>query len=883
MTPQHIISQLLEADSQYAKNLELLKKIIYTAYIGRLRINGLPPDNKVALGNYLFDEERMIFDFTRLSDSKRDLFLSWLLDPHQNEKEQYGFSSSTLNDYHGFSSEETLSWWGSLKKWFSGNYSEEWKIADLDISLNYQLTGIEMNKNQNGLMIGFNQYAVPSSGSKYRDPDEQQSSPIGNTKRIYLTDTIVDALGISEASPEVDLNPLNFEEICKGPHPQSVEVQNLSARHQQMHEYRDVHGFIQPKPWYQRLWNWIVSWFVSPPVKPREKVDSSLDCLYSSENVHIYQRRSNHQIIVTEKKPEIENLVFCGGGAKIFAHVGVWKALNEAKIVPKKFAGSSAGAIVALLCYLGYSAEEVEVFFKALKKDHLMYLEFDRKGMSDSGSLKTAIDYIIAKKVHQIITDYKLPYPQGPITFATLEALKRQCPDCGIGDELIVTSTHRDQEESRYFSYVTRPNMSVSEAVTTSACLPLFFRAILIDDEEHIDGGVLNNFPTNVFRDDKKTFLESDFGNNMSLLAVQFDNGTERNTIDNIREPVYRENFLLNFLYRMITGVSDPASGWEKDRKKLRDYASQSIVIDVGDISTSSFSVGDESKRAMFESGYKAAKDHLKSRYCHLDAVNTEDEPAENDELMYSTFDSISDLLSYCAYRGDKNAFDMVNDLIRDPLVENKAALTRQSINLRKIYFDNSSSRARSPQPEAQPTFFGNSVLQEPAAANLEENPELFLVFYPIFLKLSSDLIRNKSDKELFEKGHHSLRLNSLFGFLDHLKEIRGRTHILFHLFYIFAKDYKENPTPQNLEKLRELSTVFYDNFDSKQPDYFAIWNLTKPQCNRILKLFKTNQKEELLSLLLNLRDGWEPMETYQQGPADNEESEEEDFRPPTI
>lgn len=74
MTPQHVISQLLESDTKYPQNLDLLKKIIISAYLGRLRINGLPPDNKIALGNYLFDDERMIFDFTRLSDSK-ELYL----------------------------------------------------------------------------------------------------------------------------------------------------------------------------------------------------------------------------------------------------------------------------------------------------------------------------------------------------------------------------------------------------------------------------------------------------------------------------------------------------------------------------------------------------------------------------------------------------------------------------------------------------------------------------------------------------------------------------------------------------------------------------------------------------------------------------------------
>ena len=86
MTPQHVISQLLESDSKYPNNLELLKKIILVTYLGRLSINGLPADNQISLGNYLFDNERTLFDLTRLSHRKRILFNEWLLASHQQEE-----------------------------------------------------------------------------------------------------------------------------------------------------------------------------------------------------------------------------------------------------------------------------------------------------------------------------------------------------------------------------------------------------------------------------------------------------------------------------------------------------------------------------------------------------------------------------------------------------------------------------------------------------------------------------------------------------------------------------------------------------------------------------------------------------------------------------
>ncbi|HFD2304935.1 TPA: Dot/Icm T4SS effector VpdC, partial [Legionella pneumophila] len=383
MTPQHVISQLLESDTKYPQNLDLLKKIIISAYLGRLRINGLPPDNKIALGNYLFDDERMIFDFTRLSDSKRALFIEWLLEPHQKDKEHGFLSGVYVNEYRGFTAEVALSWWGILKNWLFNNKSEHWKITDLGLSVNYQLTGIEMCQGKQGILIGFNQFLVPPSGTKYRDPNDNQSEPLGNVKRVFITDKLVDEL--------VGLNykNLNYESVCKSPHPQSIDVTDPEARHKDMYDYRKMQRFNGVRPWYIRLWRWISKLFFGDTydAKKTSTADDNLELLYKTKTVKIYQRSKSKEILVTEKRPDITNLVFCGGGAKIFAHVGVWKALNEAGMKPTKFAGSSAGAIMSLMCYLGYTADEISELFKHFKQEHLVQFDIDRNGLSDTHSL----------------------------------------------------------------------------------------------------------------------------------------------------------------------------------------------------------------------------------------------------------------------------------------------------------------------------------------------------------------------------------------------------------------------------------------------------------------------------------------------------------------
>ncbi|WP_238400294.1 Dot/Icm T4SS effector VpdC [Legionella bononiensis] len=879
MTPQHIISQLLESDTKYPKNLELLKKIIITAYLGRLRVNGLAPDNKIALGNYLFDNERMMFDFSRLSEDKIEVFLQWLLAPHQNEKQSVYFSSVNVNEYRGYTAEQRLSWWNTLSNWFKNNKSDYWKITDLELSLNYQLTGIEINHGDKGILIGFNQFLVPPTGTKYKDPDSSQREPLGNTKRVIITDQLVDQL-IKE-----NFKSIRPESICKRAHPQAIDIINPAARFEEMSSYRKTHNLNAYEAWYIRLWNWIYSWFATDYVPIEQSVpNNNLSLLYETDTIKIFQRTVTKEIIVREKKPDIENLVFCGGGAKIFAHVGVWKALNEANIRPTRFAGSSAGAIMAMLCYLGYSADEIAVLFRNFKQEHLVHYDIDFDGLSGSDSLKAALDYAVTNKLKEIVAKYNIAYPQGVITFRTLDNIKKQCPGCGLGDEITVTATNKKQGKTTYFSLARSPDMEFTKSVEVSAKFPIVYKAELIDGEAHNDGGILSNFPTEVFSDDHSTLLESEYGNNLKLLAVQFDNGTERTAIDRIMQKVYRENVVLNWIYSFITGVNDPASGWVKDRLKLRQYAHQTIVPNVDDIPVSGFSVEIESQNKMIQRGYEATQDYLTARYgTKVNYTN------KNQEMMYSTFNSLGDLLAYCCYRGDRHWFDIVNNLISQSTLPNRTALMKQSLELRTLYFgalsplyikskgsseelkeeeqNNELNLKNFEEPEQSPlTFFGNAVPQHHSSGLGVENHDVLHALYPIFLKLTQDMVRSSDDKNALSYARHSLKIHNPFICLEHFAKIKNKTHIILHIIINLIKELKDNPQQILFDTLKEIEKLPFNTIKLLKPEYYDQWDLSMPQTLRVFKLLNNGQHAAASQLLFYLKDKAEPMQTIKKG-----------------
>ncbi|MBT4384158.1 patatin-like phospholipase family protein [Candidatus Peregrinibacteria bacterium] len=162
-------------------------------------------------------------------------------------------------------------------------------------------------------------------------------------------------------------------------------------------------------------------------------------------------------------------LTLGGGGAKGYAHIGVYKVLHDNNIPIAAVAGSSIGAMIGAGIAQGKSPEEImQVMAKLVKnKKHLVSLKF----LGGKGALLNAEDeYKIMEKL--------IP---ADLTFADLKI------------PLVVNAVDLEKGEEVIFK-----EGNVFKAVLASSAVPGLYPPVFYQDKLLIDGGIVNGTPVDL-------------------------------------------------------------------------------------------------------------------------------------------------------------------------------------------------------------------------------------------------------------------------------------------------------------------------------------------------------------------------------------------------
>ncbi|MBS0289508.1 MAG: ankyrin repeat domain-containing protein [Proteobacteria bacterium] len=210
----------------------------------------------------------------------------------------------------------------------------------------------------------------------------------------------------------------------------------------------------------------------------------------------------------------IRSLVLEGGGAKGAAYIGSLKALEKRGALDQleHVAGSSAGAITALLISMGFTAEQIGKIVNASNfMDLLDYRENYLASIVYAGYLYSGDNF---HNFAQMLVEQALGDPNA--TFADLEKARQSNPAL---KNLLVTATRvhskNDQRDNVVFSALTTPNVRIADAVRASMSIPPAFKPVEVREQDgkvvglFYDGGIMNNLPLDLL--DKIEYAEDGY------------------------------------------------------------------------------------------------------------------------------------------------------------------------------------------------------------------------------------------------------------------------------------------------------------------------------------------------------------------------------------
>jgi NTE family protein len=325
-----------------------------------------------------------------------------------------------------------------------------------------------------------------------------------------------------------------------------------------------------------------------------------------------------------------KNLVFEGGGVRGIAYVGALEVLDNEGILKniKRVAGTSAGAMVAVLVGLNYTASEIS--------EVLWSLNF-QKFLDDSFGCARDFDRLINEYgwykgdfFRNLMADLiKDKTGNGEATFKDLAKAKKYRDIYLIGADLSTGF-------SKVFCNDKTPNVKVADAARVSMSIPLFFRAVNgINNDGHIyvDGGLLDNYPIKVFdrasyvskqKNERTTeyyektnkSLSKKYGEidryvyNKETLGFRLDSKEEIEKFinPNMVMPVKNDiKSLFSYTKALVTTLID----FQNNVHLHSDDWQRTIYIDTLGVNSTDFGISDSKKKKLVESGITNTKKYF--------------------------------------------------------------------------------------------------------------------------------------------------------------------------------------------------------------------------------------------------------------------------------
>lgn len=320
--------------------------------------------------------------------------------------------------------------------------------------------------------------------------------------------------------------------------------------------------------------------------------------------------------------------IFGGGAIRGISYIGAIKALEELNINSKIIAGSSVGAIFAVLYAIGYTSEEIKNMFLKINFDLFRDIHF---GFGKSFAISKG--EVFLEWVRDMIEKkfYGENYRKGENPTVKFKDLDKN---------LIIITTDLTNFTCKEFSKFETPDFEVATAVRISSTMPGLMTPVIYEGVELVDGDLQKSQPlwklSKHLQTPKERILEfrleGDYAQNCKT-AIDY----------------------LNTVYSCVTSIATRGIVETYGNNDKYDY----ITINTGEVIIVDFSIPIEKRQELMDIGYKQTMKHFKEVL-----------PKKKEKLIavYSDLKQI--------------AQDISNDLNRKNVNDAKISLGKLYINL---------------------------------------------------------------------------------------------------------------------------------------------------------------------------------------------------------
>jgi len=282
------------------------------------------------------------------------------------------------------------------------------------------------------------------------------------------------------------------------------------------------------------------------------------------------------------KSMKYSALVMKGGGIKGIAYIGALEELEKFYNF-NWYAGTSAGAITAILLGAGYSVKDLSDIlgtknFKDFKDAHAIRALCNlitKSGLYEAHNFNVWLEELLASKLNSAVSVQMRDLKSRTTVFASRKDKSVQ-----------VFDSHEPDSQQSVAAFAARCSMSI----------PYIFTPQKIDGRNVLDGGMKNNFPIDLILKDN---------NSVDFVGLYFGNRTYKHE----KNSVFWDSF------KIWTESNDP--------EILRKHKEKIIIIDPSPISTLKFKLNNSEKEFLLESGRLAALDFLdRNKYLDKNEYN---------------------------------------------------------------------------------------------------------------------------------------------------------------------------------------------------------------------------------------------------------------------